>query len=76
MYLSHSLQTMVPPPANQLTCPKCKRGSTLLQSEAENLTTNACALNIVQLKKLVKNQELVSHYIHKSKENYSKYSFT
>ena len=42
---------MVPPPAYQLTCPKCKRDSTLRQQEAENLTTNAYALNIVQLKK-------------------------
>ena len=48
---------MVPPPANQLTCPKCKRDSTLLQEEAENLTTNAYALSLIQLKKMLKNQQ-------------------
>ena len=56
---------MVPPPANQLTCPKCKQDSTLRQAEAENLTSNVYALNLVQLKNLSKNKQLVSHCINK-----------
>ena len=62
---SFVFQGMVPPPAHQLTCPKCKQDSTLRQAEAENLTTNVYALNIVQLKNLRKNKQLVSHGINK-----------
>ena len=42
---------MVPPPATQLSCPKCKRGSVLPQEQAEGLQTNHYALNLAQLRR-------------------------
>ena len=50
-------QDMVPPLARQLTFPKCKRVSTLCQQEAENLTTNTYALNLIRMKKMLKKQQ-------------------
>lgn len=48
---------MVKAPASQLTCPKCKKNCQLNKKEADNLTTNVYALNIIQLKNVVKNQK-------------------
>jgi len=48
---------MIKHPAAQLRCPKCKKNCKLDEKEAENLTTNVHALNIIQLKNMAKNKK-------------------
>ena len=55
-----NFQAMVPPPATQFSCPKCKRDCVVSQEEAEGLPTNPYALNLAQLRNTVKNKQYVN----------------